>query len=243
MNALLANTRVVLVEPSLPENVGSVARAMAHYGLAQLVVTGGLDPTEPRARTLAAGHDAVLERARKAEDLAAAVAGCVLVVGTTARPQATAERVALGPAAAACLAADHAEVGPVALVFGPERRGLTNDELRRCHQLVTIDGEPGACLNLAQAVAVLGHAWREAALPPWRAPTRVAAEAGLDDLAGLLLEGLAARGLVKAAERASKLHTLRRVLSRATLSPDEAALLRAWLAALGRRDPGGRGVN
>jgi tRNA (cytidine32/uridine32-2'-O)-methyltransferase len=236
MTALLANTRIVLVEPSLPENVGSVARAMAHFGLAELVLTGPLDPTEPRARTLAAGHDAVLERARRAVDLEAAVAGCVLVVGTTARLQATAERTSIGPAAAARLAADHAAVGPVALVFGPERRGLTNDELRRCHQLVTIDGEPGTCLNLAQAVAVLGHVWRDAAQPALHAPTRVAAEAGLDDMAGLLLEGLAARGLVKAADRASKLHTLRRVLSRATLSPDEAALLRAWLAALVRRE-------
>jgi tRNA (cytidine32/uridine32-2'-O)-methyltransferase len=235
MTSLLANTRIVLVEPSLPENVGSVARAMAHYGLRELVVTGSLDPTEPRARTLAAGHDAVLEQARKAADLEAAVAGCVLVVGTTARLQATPERVAVSPATAARLAADHAQAGPVALVFGPERRGLTNDELRRCHQLVTIDGEPGTCLNLAQAVAVLGHVWREAVAPDVHAPTRVAAEAGLDDLAGMLLAALAERGLVKAGDRASKLHTVRRVLSRATLSPDEAALLRSWLEALTRR--------
>jgi tRNA C32,U32 (ribose-2'-O)-methylase TrmJ len=105
---------------------------------------------------------------------------------------------------------------------------------------VTIDGEPGACLNLAQAVAVLGHAGREAAQPAWQAPTRVAAEAGLDDVAALLMDGLAARGLIRTAERASKLHTLRRVLSRAMLTPDEAAMLRAWLAALSRQASMGR---
>ncbi|MEB3198190.1 MAG: TrmH family RNA methyltransferase [Candidatus Sericytochromatia bacterium] len=235
---LRMNTRVVLVTPSLPENVGAVARAMGHFGLGQLVVTGELDPCDPRARTLAAGHDAILERARRSPDLDAAVAGCGLVVGTTARPQDGVARQVITPEQAACIAADHAEVSEVALVFGPEKRGLSNAELLRCDQLVSIDGEPGTCLNLAQAAAVLGHAWRQASQPGEVRLTRLALETGLPDLAPQLLDWLAQRGLVKAREREGKLHTLRRVLSRATLSADEAAMLQAWLQALKHRAPG-----
>lgn len=230
---LLARTRVVLVAPSLPDNVGSVARAMGHFGITRLVLVGGVAPTHERARVLAAGHDAVLEAATVAPDFEAAIAGCALVVGTTARPQGTVDRRSIGPTEAARLAAAHAPAADVALVLGTEKHGLSNEELRRCHQLATIPGEPGTCLNLAQAAAVLLWAWREAAddaaLPP---PTAIASEAGLADLAGALMAHLEAQGLIKDKEKASKLHTLRRVLSRTGLSPDEAALLRGWLAAL-----------
>lgn len=235
--ALLARTRVVLVAPSLPDNVGSVARAMGTFGLGRLVLAGGVSPTHERARTLAAGHDALLEAATVVADLEAAIAGCTLVVGTTARPQVTVDRRAVAPAAAAAIAAAHAGAGEVALVFGTEKRGLSNDELRRCHQLVTIPGEPDTCLNLAQAAAVLLYEWRQAAVPVAIAPTALAAEAGLADLAGALAERLEAAGLLKPKERASKLHTLRRMLSRASLSPDEAALVSGWLAALRRAQP------
>lgn len=232
MSTLLARTRIVLVAPSLADNVGSVARAMGAFGLARLVLVGGVSPLHERARTLAAGHDAVLEAATVVADLEEAIAGCVLVVGTTARPQASVDRRAITPEQAASLAHAHAEAGEVALVLGTERCGLSNDALRRCHQLVTIPGEPEACLNLAQAAAVLLYAWRRAAAPAELAPTALAAEAGLADLAGALAGQLEAAGLLKPRERASKLHTLRRILSRASLSADEASLVRGWLAAL-----------
>lgn len=234
MSHLLARTRVVLVAPSLPENVGSVARAMGNFGLARLVLVGGVSPTADRARTLAAGHDAILEAATVVEDLEAALAGCAFVVGTTARPQATVDRRAIGPREAATLAAAHAESTDVALVLGTEKRGLSNDALRRCHQLATIPGEADACLNLAQAAAVLLWAWREAALPDELAPTALAAAAGLDHLAERLLARLEAQGLIKPNERASKLHSLRRILSRASLAPDEAAMVTGWLHGLDR---------
>ena len=125
--------------------------------------------------------------------------------------------------------------GDVALVFGTEKHGLSNEDLRRCHQLVTIPGEPGACLNLAQAATILAYVWRRAAGAPGLAPTALATEAGIDDLAGRLGALLEARKLIKPNERASKLHTLRRILSRASLSPDEAALVTGWLRALAPR--------
>ena len=232
MSLLLAQTRVVLVAPTLPDNVGSVARAIGTFGPARLVRVGGVSPVHARARTLAAGHDAVLEAATVVEGFEAAIAGCALVVGTTARPQATVDRRAVDPAEGARLAAAHAAAGEVALVLGTESRGLSNEELRRCHQLITIPGEPGTCLNLAQAAAVLLYEFRKAAAPEELAPTALAAEAGLGDLAAVLAERLDAAGLLKPAERESKLHSLRRILSRASLSRDEVALVRGWLQAL-----------
>ncbi len=234
MSNLLARLRVVLVAPSLPDNVGSVARAMGNFGATRLVLVGGVEPTHERARTLAAGHDAILEQALVVPDLEAAIAGCALVIGTTARHQGTVDRVAIGPAEAGRLAAAHADVTDVALVLGTEKRGLSNDELRRCHQLTTIPGEAGTCLNLAQAAAVLLWAFRDAAKPDELAPTALAAAAGLDHLAERLMALIDAKGLIKPREHASKLHSLRRILSRASLAPDEAAMVAGWLRALDR---------
>jgi tRNA/rRNA methyltransferase len=104
---------------------------------------------------------------------------------------------------------------------------------------VTIPGEAGACLNLAQAALILAYEWRKAGAPAGRAPTAVAAEAGIADLAGVLGERLDALGLLKPGERTSKLHTLRRILSRASLTPDEAALVAGWLHAWRRAADGG----
>lgn len=231
---LLARTRVVLIRPSLPENVGAVARSMAHFGLRELVLVGGVSPTHPQALAVSAGHEDVLAAARQVDTLEAALAGAVLIVGTTARPQATIDRRAVLPDEAATLARDHAAAGPVALVFGTEKTGMTNTELRVCHQLATIPGEAAACLNLAQAATICFYEWRLAALTEVagdRPLTAVAADAGLDDLAGRLADALTRVGALKPREAGSKTHTLRRILSQARLTPDEAAMVQGLLRA------------
>jgi TrmH family RNA methyltransferase len=231
---LLYRTRVVLIRPSLPENVGAVARSMAHFGLRELVLVGGVSPTHSQALAVSAGHEDVLAAARQVDTLEAALEGAVLIVGTTARPQATVERRAVMPDEAAILARDHVDAGPVALVFGTEKTGMTNTELRKCHQLTTIPGEAEACLNLAQAATVCFYEWRLAALTetaPDRPLTAVAADAGLDDLAGRLADALMRVGALKPREADSKTHTLRRILSQARLTPDEAAMVQGLLRA------------
>lgn len=231
---LLDRTRVVLIRPSLPENVGAVARSMAHFGLRKLVLVGGVSPTHPQALAVSAGHEDVLTAARQVETLEAALEGAVLIVGTTARPQATIDRRAVLPDEAASLARDHAAAGPVALVFGTEKTGMTNTELRVCHQLATIPGEAEACLNLAQAATICFYEWRLAAkteVAGDRPLTAVAADAGLDDLAGRLADALTRVGALKPREAESKTHTLRRILSQARLSPDEAAMVQGLLRA------------
>lgn len=231
---MLKRTRVVLIRPSLPENVGAVARSMAHFGLTELVLVEGVSPTHDHAIAVSAGHESILFAARQVETLDEALEGAVLIVGTTARPQATVERRAIAPDAGAALARDHAASGPVALVFGTEKTGMTNEELRRCHQLVTIPGEAEACLNLAQAATICFYEWRLAALEAAsgdRPLTAMAAEAGLDDLAGRIADALTRVGALKPREAASKTHTLRRILSQARLTPDEAAMVQGLLRA------------
>lgn len=232
---LLVATRVVLIAPSLPENVGSVARAMRHFGLKELVLVGGVGPLHPLARAVSAGSEAILEAARVVDDLETALGGAVLVLGTTARAQTAVGRVAIAPREAAALAAAHAEAGPVALVFGTEKSGMTNSDLARCHQVVTIPGEGEACLNLAQALTILAYEWRLSADVPGDRPlTAWATGAGLDDVALQLTDALAARGLIQPRDHAAKRHTFARLLSRLKLSEDEARMLLGLARAAGR---------
>ncbi len=146
--------RVVLVRSRNSGNVGAVARALKTMGLAELVLAAPYRFDAGRAREMAVHATDVLERARIVPTLDAAIADCGLVVGTTSRPTAARHGV-LAPRALA------AEIGavvsrqPVALVFGPEHHGLSNDELGRCHRVVTIPTSAAyRSLNVAQAVLV-----------------------------------------------------------------------------------------
>lgn len=226
--SLLEATRLVLIHPSLPDNVGSVARSMRHFGLCELVLVGGVAPTHPLAIAASAGAEEILGRARVVETLDEALAGAGIAFGTTARPQSGVERRVLSPGEGARLAAQHAATAPVALVFGTEKDGMRVSELRRCDQILTIPGTAHACLNLAQAATVLAYEWRlasEHALPAGVPLSAAARTAGVADLAEAIATALEAHQLLKPHERESKLHALRRIVSQAQLAPDDAALL------------------
>ena len=153
----LKNIRIVLVRPRGAANVGAVARAMKNMGLEQLVL---VRPALVRAfwsKAMAVHAEDVLSRVRRCDSLAEAVADCALVVGTTCRGglyRAAAEPVRQ----AAPRIVSAASVNRVALVFGPEDHGLSNEDLKHCLQLVVIPSDPGyPSLNLAQAVMVCGY--------------------------------------------------------------------------------------
>lgn len=235
MPTLLDRTRLVLIRPSLPDNIGAVARSMANFGLKELVLVEGASPEHPQAIALAAGHEAVLRSARRVESLDQALEGAIFVVGTTARAMPGVDRQPISPEEGARLALEHAEAGPVALVFGTEKSGMTNAELKRCHQVITIPGEAEACLNLAMAAAICTYEWRLAAMAAdsgLRPATAVAAEAGLTDLAGSIAGGLVASGAMRPQDRESKQHTLKRILSRTRLTPAEAAMVQGLMRAV-----------
>ncbi len=152
---------VVLVEPQLGENIGTTARAMANFGLAQLRLVKPRDAwPNARARAAASGADRVLDNARLFDTLESAIADCSCVLATTARAHDQAKPVHDAAAAAALLAPRVAAGETVALVFGRERWGLTNAEVGLADGIVTLPVNPAfASLNLAQAVLILAYEW------------------------------------------------------------------------------------
>ncbi len=222
-DGLPGRTRIVLIEPRVPENLGSVTRAMANLGLSKLVVAGspGLKDSAA-ARRLAVHCEALLEAAVEVADFDAAVAGAGLVLGTTAHAAYETWEV-LDPWQAIDLARYAA--GDIALVFGSERYGLPKALLRRCDQVVHLPtSTPGQSLNLAQAVLLFCWEWS-------REPGRPAGPADeprvpLEDLGPYWIDVLQAAGALKPHNREKRLATLRRIASRLRLSEEEAALLR-----------------
>ncbi|WP_123387972.1 RNA methyltransferase [Paraburkholderia sp.] len=161
------STRFVLVEPSHPGNVGAAARALKTMGFSRLVLVAPRVPhvqSDPEAIAMASGADDVLAGAHVVPTLADALNGVQWSVALTARsreygpPQ-------LAPRAAAAQAREHAVHGDIALVFGNERTGLSNEDVERCSALAHIPANPAySSLNLAQAVQVLAYELRTAYL-------------------------------------------------------------------------------
>ncbi len=155
--AIQSPISIVLVRTQHPGNIGAAARAMRTMGLERLVLVAPEHFPHREANALAAGADAVLEQARVVETLEDALAECRWVMGCTARRRSVLTDE-FAPSAAAARILDASANGAVALVFGCERTGLSNDELQHCHATVHIPSVAEfSSLNLAAAVQVL--AW------------------------------------------------------------------------------------
>ncbi|WP_291302471.1 RNA methyltransferase [Desulfovibrio sp. MES5] len=157
MASLLDGLDVVLVKTRFPENIGMAARACVNMGCSSLRLVDPERWDREKARPLATpkGQD-LLDGVTVSPELSEAVAPTALVVGTTARVGGWRQSL-LSPAQAAAAVAEVLARGErVALVFGPEDRGLNNEEITHCHKLTTIPTDPAASsLNLAQAVLLL----------------------------------------------------------------------------------------
>jgi TrmH family RNA methyltransferase len=149
--------RFVLVETSHPGNIGAAARALKNMSLDSLVLVRPVSFPHPEASARASGAEDLLSRAEVHQSLPAALADCGLVLATTSRDRDQYFRVLdVREAARTALAATAR--GPVALLFGPERTGLSNAELQSAHALLSIPGNPAyASLNLAMAVQLVAY--------------------------------------------------------------------------------------
>ncbi len=178
----LANIRIVLARTSHPGNIGAAARAMKTMGLSQLYLVAPYLFPNSQADAMAAGAADVLTQARVCATLEEALAGTTLALGVSARRRDIVTEVLTPPEAATRLLTD-AQASPVALVFGHEASGLSNEELSLCQGLVTIAANPDySSLNLAAAVQVLCYEIRQAWLdhPSWPQPDIEAAS--IDDV-------------------------------------------------------------
>ena len=146
---------VVLVSPRNPLNIGAAARAMANFGFARMAVVAPYEAHWREAKS-AIGASDLLQNAKRVERLAEAVADCTLVIGTGTLEHRRPEQPVIPlPELAPSVGAELARGSRVALVFGPEKRGLTREDLALCHMLVEIPTDPRQpSMNLGQAVAV-----------------------------------------------------------------------------------------
>ncbi|MEH6825030.1 MAG: tRNA (cytosine(32)/uridine(32)-2'-O)-methyltransferase TrmJ [Motiliproteus sp.] len=152
---MLANIRIVLINTFHPGNIGAAARAMKNMGLSELYLVDPRSYPDPEAESRASGATDLLESAKVVDTLTQAIADCPLVIGASARsrsfpwPMLDAEQCAGKAVTEACR-------GPVAIVFGRERMGLTNDELMQCHFHVAIPSNPEhPVLNVSAAIQVI----------------------------------------------------------------------------------------
>ena len=154
----------VLIRPQMGENIGAAARAMWNFGLDRMRITSPRDgwPNQ-KAVVMASGAGRLLDEAVMCETTAEAVADCTYVYATTARPRELTKPV-FTPAHAMKDAAQRIANGEkVAVLFGPERAGMENDDIAKANAIISVPVNPEfASLNLAQCVLLTGYEWRQA---------------------------------------------------------------------------------
>lgn len=155
----------VLVRPQMGENIGAAARAMWNFGLDRMRLVSPRDGwPNPRAGALASGAGRVLDGAGLHDSVTDAVADCTHVFATTARKRGLDQPVLTPEAAMAQARAVAASGGKVAVLFGPERAGLENEDVARADALITVPVNPEFfSLNLAQCVLLTAYEWRRQA--------------------------------------------------------------------------------
>jgi tRNA/rRNA methyltransferase len=209
---------IVLVSPRNPLNIGAVARAMANFGFDRLTVAAAFDPHWREAKS-AVGAPKLLQAAKSKEHLAEAVAHCTFVAGTGSLTHRKPEQpVVRLPDLAPLIEPELAKGGRAALVFGPEKHGLTRDDLAFCNVLVEIPTDPRQpSMNLGQAAAVCLYdlACRTGQLSPISTPEAAAADSDqLERLAGIIEETMTAAGYSPGIMQDANRHDLRVTLRR-----------------------------
>ena len=222
-----AKVRIVLHRPRFPENIGAAARAMRNMGLRRLVVVDPENFIEARIRMMAT-HVAgdVVDAIACFDSLPEALTDCQYVVGTTARLGGERQTV-MSPSVMARRLVSISQENEVALVFGPEDRGLTNQEIRLCHALVNIPTDAFASLNLAQAVMVMCYEVFTASSAEAEAfAPRLATRHELDGMYAKLRDILVAISYINPENPDYWMNRLRRFFTRLQLRAREVSIIR-----------------
>lgn len=227
--------RIVLVNTSHPGNIGAVARAMKNMCFDTLVLVSPAQFPHAEATARASGADGLLARARVETSLDAAVADCGLVIGASARLRSL-PWPELDPRQCAARVMMESAHTPVALVFGNEQSGLSNDELERCHALVHIPANPDySSLNLAQAVQIILYELHMAQLAGgWQGSTPefpLCTGAEMERFYTHLEQTLIELDFLDPARPGQLMRRLRRLFQRAQVDSNEMNILRGILSA------------
>ncbi len=232
--APLKNIRIVLCGTSHPGNIGAAARAMRTMGITELVLVNPQRYPDPQAVWFAAGAMDVLEPARVCSSLSEALAGTSLAIACSARARDIAVPM-VDARTAAAEAVAVAQERPVAVVFGNEASGLSNDEVGCCGLLASIPVDPVfSSLNVAAAVQVLCYELRMAcgaALPADKAQT-LATHEEVEAFFAHLEQTMITTGFLNPAHPRKLMYRLRRLFARARLQVEEVNILRGILSSL-----------
>lgn len=235
---LLDSVRIVLVNTSDCRNIGSAARAMKTMGLKNITLVDPIEMPNGQAQALAAGATDVLADAKVVGTLEEAIADCGLVVGTSARSR-TLPWPMLEPRECGAKLVTEAKKYPVALVFGRESSGLTNDELQLCHFHVQIPANPEySSLNLAMAVQTLSYEVRMNYLEQQNARYQTDEEieypvvAETERMYEHFEQALKETGFIVPSHPGLVMQKLRRFLNRARPDVKEVKMMRGILASV-----------
>ena len=237
---MTALVRIVLIDPSHPGNIGSVARAMKNMALSDLVLVRPRSFPHAESNALAAGADDVLAAARVVDSVTEAIADCAFVAGTTSRPRSYTWEFATPRDVAARITAVSAS-DRAALLFGSERFGLGTDDLNHCNILVRIPANPEYCsLNLAMSVQLLSYELllaREQSTSALQLDEPLATSADMEHFYRHLETVF---NEVDFADRTGYLmQRVRRLFNRAQVDQNEMNILRGFLSKVQRRLPPG----
>jgi tRNA/rRNA methyltransferase len=234
MNSPLANVRIVLCETSHPGNIGAAARAMKTMGLSRLHLVNPVRFPDPEAVWRAKHAADVLDAASIDSGLGAALQGSAYTVACTARSREMAVP-AMEAREAAVRLIELAHEQPVALVFGNETAGLTNEDVNRCSAVASIPSNPEyPSLNLAAAVQVFAYELRIAAAgaKPAELPGERATHEQVEGFYAHLESAMAESGFLDPEHPKKLMPRVRRLFARAGLEPDEVNILRGIVKAL-----------
>jgi tRNA/rRNA methyltransferase len=240
--AALDRVRVVLCETSHPGNIGAAARAMKTMGLSRLVLVKPKHFPHADAEAFASGALDVLRAAVVCDSLDEALAGTMLAVASTSRHRDLTHEVVVCREACKRLVQD-ASHGEVALVFGPERTGLTVRDVNKCQLIAAIPANPEyASLNLAQAVQVFAYELRMSANGTAPRPPPSSGAATHDEVEGFyrqLEEVFHASGFLDPQQPKRLMQRMRRLFARSRPEKEEVNILRGFLRAVRERMGGG----
>ncbi|MDP0929591.1 RNA methyltransferase [Paracoccus onubensis] len=234
---------IILVRPQMGENIGAAARAMLNFGLTEMRLVAPRDGwPNPKAVAMASGAAGqVLDRARIYPTLAEAMEGVDFAFATTARGRELSKPVHTPKSA---MEKARAHQGRVAVIFGPERAGLENEDVARANAIVTVPVNPDfPSLNLAQAVLLMGYEWGRDDLPPEPSPharreraEMLADRVEIERLGDHYEEKLAEAGFFFPETKAANMRmNLRNMWARLVLTRGDIRILHGILRQLTRR--------
>jgi len=227
MKANLDKVTIVLKGPKFPGNVGSVARCAKNTGISQLIVVGNRDLDDEAVRQMATHVSKdIVNGIRHFDTLDEALAGFTWIVGTTAR-QGSGRGPVVSPRRMAETLVELSQENEIALLFGPEDTGLTNDDLRFCQTLVTIPTVGFKSLNLSHAVMILCYELLVARMEkPETFTPKLASSRELEGMYGQLKATLQAIGFLNPENPDYWMMHIRRLLARTTLHAREVKIIR-----------------